>query len=70
MTFCRDAASLAAPQSEEENVPVMILTPSRVARRVASEATAVGSGPSPTAKTSFLPITPPKRPLMRSRMIS
>ena len=48
----------------------MILTPSRVASRVASEAAAVGSTASPTAKTSFLPITPPKRVLMRSRMIS
>ena len=70
MTFCRAAASLAAPQSVEEKVPVMILTPSRVASRVASEAAAVGSTASPTAKTSFLPITPPKRALMRSRMIS
>ena len=70
MTFCRAAASLAAPQSVEEKVPVMIFTPSRVASRVASEAAAVGSTASPTAKTSFLPITPPKRVLMRSRMIS
>ena len=70
MTFCRAAASLAAPQSVEENVPVMIFTPSRVASRVASEAAAVGSAASPTARTSFLPITPPKRLLMRSRMIS
>ena len=70
MTFCRDAASLAAPQSVEENVPVMIFTPSRVTSRVASEAAAVGSTASPVTKTSFLPITPPKRSLMRSRMIS
>ena len=70
MTFCRDAASLAAPQSVEENVPVMIFTPSRVASRVASEAAAVGSTASPVTNTSFLPITPPKRSLMRSRMIS
>ncbi len=47
----------------------MILTPSRVASRVASEAATVGSTASPTAKTSFLPITPP-RSLMRSRTIS
>ena len=70
MTFWRDAASLAAPQRVEEKVPVMILTPSRVASRVASEVAAVGSTASPVAKTSFLPITPPKRALMRSRMIS
>jgi hypothetical protein len=70
MTFWREAASLAAPQSVEENVPLMIFTPSRVARRVASDAAAVGSGASPTANTSFLPITPPKRSLMRSRMSS
>jgi hypothetical protein len=70
MTFCREAASLAAPQSVDENVPVMILTPSRVASRVASEAAAVGSTASPLTSTSFLPITPPNWLLMRSRMIS
>ncbi len=69
MTFCRDAASLAAPHRVEEKVPVMILTPSRVASRVASEAATVGSTASPTTNTSFLPITPP-RSLMRSRTIS
>ena len=49
---------------------MMIFTPSRVTSRVASEAAAVGSTASPVTKTSFLPITPPKRSLMRSRMIS
>ncbi len=47
----------------------MILTPSRVMRRLASLAAAVGSTPSPTTKTSFLPMTPP-RSLIMSRMIS
>src|SRR5215470_1987196 len=69
MTSCRAAASLAAPQRREENVPVMILTPSRVMRRLASLAAAVGSVASATANTSFLPMTPP-RSLMRSRTIS
>ena len=36
----------------------------------ASEAAPVGSTASPVTRTSFLPITPPKRLLMRSRMIS
>ena len=54
MTFCRAAASLAAPQSVEENVPVMIFTPSRVASRVASEAAAVGSTASPGHEDQLL----------------
>ena len=54
MTFCRAAASLAAPQSVEENVPVMIFTPSRVASRVASEAAAVGSTASPDGEDQLL----------------
>jgi len=70
MTFWRAAASLAAPHRVEENVPVMIFTRSRVASRVASEAAAVGSGASPTTRTSLRPITPPNWLLMRSRMIS
>src|SRR5438094_6523260 len=36
MTLWRAAASLAAPQSRDENVPVMILTPSRVISRFAA----------------------------------
>ena len=47
-----------------------IFTPSRVISRVASLAAAVGSTASPLTSTSFLPMTPPKRSLMRSRMIS
>ena len=70
MTFCRAAASLAAPHRMDEKVPVMIFTPSRVAKRVASDAAAVGSGASPITRTSLRPITPPKRLLIRSRIIS
>ena len=69
MTFWRASASLAAPQSRDENVPVMIFTPSRVASLVASVAAAVGSGASATTNVSFLPITPP-RSLIMSRTIS
>ncbi len=69
MTLARAAASLAAPQRVEEYVPVMIFTPSRVIRRVASLAAAVGSVASPTANTSFLPMTPPCA-LIMSRMTS
>ena len=69
MTLWRAAASLAAPHSRDEKVPVTILTFSRVMSRLASLAAAVGSGTSATTKTSFLPITPP-RSLMRSRTIS
>ena len=43
MTFARAAASLAAPQSALKVVPVMIFTPSREARRLASVAATVGS---------------------------
>ena len=43
MTLWRAAASLAAPHRREENVPVMIFTPSRVISRLASLAAAVGS---------------------------
>src|SRR5215813_8580204 len=69
MTLWRAAASLAAPHRREENVPVTILTLSRVMSRLASLAAAVGSGTSATTKVSFLPITPP-RSLIRSRTIS
>src|SRR6266704_73057 len=69
MTFCLEAASLAAPHRVEEYVPVIIFTPSRVMRRLASLAAAVGSVASPTTKTSLLPMTPPCA-LMRSRMAS
>src|SRR5207253_1821813 len=69
MTLWRAAASLAAPQSRDENVPVMILTPSRVISRFASLAAAVGSGASAATNTSFLPMTPP-RSLIMSRTIS
>src|SRR5438876_4718161 len=60
MTVWRAAASLAAPHRREENVPVMIFTPSRVINRFASLAAAVGSGASATVNTSFLPMTPPR----------
>ena len=43
----RAAASLAAPQSRDENVPVMILTPSRVMSRFASLADSNGHPPGP-----------------------
>ena len=69
MTLWRAAASLAAPHSRDENVPVTIFTPSRVMSRLASVDAEVGSGTSATANTSFLPITPP-RSLIMSRTIS
>ena len=48
---------------------MMILTPSRVISRFASDAATVGSVASASANVSFLPITPP-RSLIMSRTIS